>query len=442
MAKDMVVLSEREQVRIRILNELLQGALGVGEVSRRLGVSERQVRRMRVGYLARGAAAIAHGNRGRPAHNRLDDTVRERVLELVSGRYADINDSHLAELLEREEGIHLSRSGLRLLLRGAGLPSPQTRRAPKHRQRRERMPRAGMLVQLDTSEHPWFGADLPKAALAGAIDDARSEVLAAHFQEHENTLGYFRLVHDLVMVHGVPEACYVDRHAIFLNNGQKGLTIDQQIAGAKDHPSQFAQLLSRLGVALIYARSPQAKGRIERLWRTFQDRLVVELRLAGITSIQDANAFLPAFLDRFNARFTVAPKDQQSAFATAPQHLADLFTRRLTATVRNDHTVQRQGLCLQLTPAAAERSYCRCRVEIWRFLDDHLEVRFQGQRISAHPIPAAPRPPAKTPPIHLTAPPAYKGHVPAPNHPWRRYPRPLPGPLTDIVAEQLPDIFA
>ncbi len=442
MAKDMVVLSEREQVRIRILNELLQGALGVEEVSRRLEVSVRQVWRMRVGYLARGAAAIAHGNRDRPAHNRLDDTVREQVLELARGRYADINDSHLAELLERQEGIHLSRSGLRLLLRGAGLPSPQTRRAPKHRQRRERMPRAGMLVQLDTSEHPWFGPDLPRAALAGAIDDARSEVLAAHFQEHENTLGYFRLVHDLVMVHGVPEACYVDRHAIFLNNGQKGLTIDQQIAGAQDHPSQFAQLLSRLGVALIYARSPQAKGRIERLWRTFQDRLVVELRLAGITSIQDANAFLPAFLDRFNARFRVTPKDQQSAFATAPQHLADLFTRRLTATVRNDHTVQRQGLCLQLTPATAERSYCRCRVEIWRFLDDHLEVRFQGQRISAHPIPLPVRPQAATPPIQPTAPPAYKGHTPAPNHPWRRYPRPLPGPLTDLVAEQLTDIFA
>ncbi len=232
----------------------------------------------------------------------------------------------------------------------------------------------------------------------------------------------------------MPEACYVDRHAIFLNNGREGLSIDRQIADAKDHPSQFAQLLSRLGVALVYARSPQAKGRIERLWRTFQDRLVVELRLADITSVADANAFLPAFLDHFNQRFQVAAADGYDAFASAPQHLAELFTRRLAATVKNDHTVQRLGLCLQLTPTAAERSYCRCRVEIWRFLDDRLEVRFQGRPIPAHPIPVPVRTPATTPLQQPAAPPAYKGHIPAPNHPWRRYPQPLKSPATDICA--------
>ena len=311
---------------------------------------------MRSGYLARGVAAIAHGNRDRPVHNRIAEAVRVQVVELASGRYAQINDSHLAELLASREGIHLSRSVLRLVLRQAGLQSPQTRRAPKHRQRRQRMPRAGMLIQLDTSEHPWFGPQLPRAALVGAIDDATGKVLAVHFQEHENTLGYFRLLHSLVAAHGLPEACYVDRHAIFLNNGHEGLSIDQQIRGAKDRPSQFAQLLSRLGVALVYARSPQAKGRIERLWRTFQDRLVAELRLASISSVEDASAFLPAFVHHFNQRFQVAAADCELAFAPAPQHLAELFTRRLAATVKNDHTVQRLGLCLQLTPNPAERS--------------------------------------------------------------------------------------
>lgn len=175
----MVALTEREQLRIRVLNEHLQQVLDAKEVAERLGVSERQVRRLRTAYAARGAAAIAHGNRGRPAANRLPDEERARITELARTMYSGVNDTHLAELLARNEGIVISRQSLRRILRSAGVKSPQKRRPPKHRRRRERMAREGMLVLLDASLHHWFGADHEPCALVGSIDDATGKVLAA-----------------------------------------------------------------------------------------------------------------------------------------------------------------------------------------------------------------------------------------------------------------------
>lgn len=431
MRKEWVTLNSREQVRLIVLNEVLQGNLTRKEAADALQLSPRQLRRLLATYRHDGAQALAHGNRGRPPSNRLPDEIRTRVLDLAAGRFQGANDCHLTELLAREEGIVVSRPTLRRLLRQAGIKSPQKRRPPKHRQRRERRPRRGMLVLIDGSLHNWLEDRGPALTLLGSLDDATGEVLAAFFQPHEDARGYFRLMHQIVTRHGLPEAVYVDRHAIFVHITNAALSIDEQLQGARGRPTQFAKLLQRLAVAILYARSPQAKGRIERLWRTFQDRLVMELRLAGASTLEQANAVLADFLPRYNRQFAVPPADPESAFRPAPPDLDDLFTLRWPCTVALDHTVRCNGLHLQILPAPGERGYARCRVELYEHLDGHLSLHHGERSLPFRPAPpdastmrfkAKTRPPALPQQATKPAADARTPHKPPKDHPWRLMP--------------------
>jgi transposase len=285
-------LTEREQQRARVLTEVVAGRWTVAEAAQVLGLSVRQVWRLKATYVQEGATALAHGNRGRPASGRIADGVRQRVVELVRGPYADCNDSHLVELLLEREGIDLSRMTLRRILGAAGLRAGRRHRAPRHRRRRDRMSQAGMLLQIDGSPHHWLGPDQPRCTLLGAVDDATGEPVAAVFRQQEDAHGYFLLLQQVLRVHGVPQALYHDRHSIFQRDAKAPMTLDEELAG-RLAPTQFGRALEELGIGSIAARSPQAKGRIERLWGTLQGRLVQELRLAGITDLAAANAFLP-----------------------------------------------------------------------------------------------------------------------------------------------------
>ena len=265
----------------------------------------RDARRLLAAYRKDGAAALAHGNRGRRPANATPDPLATDVVLLARTRYVGVNHTHLSELLREREGIDIGRNTLRNILTDAGVNSPRRRRPPKHRVRRQRMPREGMLIQIDGSYHRWLGEDGPQFTLLLAVDDATGIVVNALFCELENTRSYFLLMRGLIQSYGIPIALYADRHAVFKH------TPPSEVAAA---PTQFSRAMDELGVQLIFARSPQAKGRVERTAGTLQDRLVTELRLAGAVTIDDANRVLADFLPRFNQRFRVPAQRSETAY--------------------------------------------------------------------------------------------------------------------------------
>ena len=278
-------MTQKEQTRLQVLNSVLADQVPVCQAAEVLGVSGRHMRRILATYRKEGAAALAHGNRGRRPANTTTETKMTYVVQLARTRYAGTNHTHLTELLMEREGIDLSRSTVRRILVGAGVDSPRRRRRPpRHRVRRKRMAQEGMLLQIDGSHHRWLGEQGPRFVLLLAVDDTTGTVPDALFSQEEDTRGYFLLMEGLIRQCGIPLAVYSDRHAVFKHTGEVG----QKPAG----PTQFARAMEELGIRQIFARSPQAKGRVERTAGTFQDRLVTELRLAGVTTIDEANEVL------------------------------------------------------------------------------------------------------------------------------------------------------
>lgn len=294
----MITLTQRAHQQLLVLNALERAELTVAEAATLLGRSTRHVRRLRAAYRARGPAALAHGNRGRRSPHRLDEALRDRVVTLAKTTYAGANHLHLQQLLAEREGLHISYTSLRRLLHDAGLRSPRRRRIRRHRRRRERMPREGMLLQVDGSLHDWLEGRGPWLTLLLAVDDATGSVVAGEFRETEDAHGYLRLFNDVARTQGIPLAAYSDRHGIFHRDKRTPLTLAEQLAGGP-RPTQVGRALHELGIRWIPASSPQAKGRIENRFGTFQDRLVTEFRLAGISDREGANALLPSFLTRY-----------------------------------------------------------------------------------------------------------------------------------------------
>jgi hypothetical protein len=233
-----------------------------------------------------------------------------------------------------------------------------------------------MLLQIDGSPHAWFGPDQPRCTLLAAIDDATSTVVGAVFRAQEDAHGYLLLLRHVLITQGIPDALYHDRHGIFQRNPHDRWTLAEELAGAKD-PTQFGRVLVDLGIGSIAARSPQAKGRIERLWGTLQDRLVAELRLAGITSPEAVTTdFLATYLDRHNAAFAVPPNDPGSAYRPLPPtlDLERLLSFRYGRIVNHDNTVQFNGQVLRIPPGPRRRGYAKARVWVHELLDGALGI--------------------------------------------------------------------
>lgn len=443
MKKDTITLTRHDQHRIRVMTALQQQEVTVQEAADLLGRSVRQVRRIRQQFATDGPAGIIHGNRGRhPAHT-LDQETRAQIEAWLRHDYAGVNASHAADLLRERQGLSVSRSTVQRIRVDAGLARPRTRRAPKHRSRRERRSRAGQLVQIDGSHHRWFGPDHPPCVLLAAIDDATSTVVAAHFREREDAAGYLTLLQQIVTTVGRPQAVYHDRHGIFLRSAKDPDTIAEQIANRRA-PTQVGRALIELEIASIAAHAPQAKGRVERLFGTLQDRLVQEFALDGITTIAAAQPALERFLVRHNARFSVPAADAASAYRPlAPeqdvQHLcAFAYARRVAA----DNTVRIDRQTLQIAPAPDRSSFARCPVVVRQHLDGSLHVWWHDRRLTIQAAPpsasdlralpgirhdpfAQRHDPEEITPSVEPAPvtpktPATEPHKPASDHPWRK----------------------
>jgi transposase len=382
---DLTPMGKRNARRLGVVQAAEKGKYTSREGAEELGLSVRQFKRLRARVRQQGPQGLVHGNRGRVSKRRLRVELRERVAAMLRGS-VKLNDHHIADLL-REEGWSISPASVRRMRSALRLPPKRRRRPPRHRRRRDRRARRGELVLIDGSPLRWFDDQAPAISLLGAIDDASGEILALTFRPTEDLHGYTVLLHNVITGHGVPEAFYGDRCGVLIRNDPHW-TLEEELAG-RQTPPQFGRMLEALGVRFIAATSPQAKGRVERLWGTLQDRLAAELRLHGHTTLAAAQAYLPRFIARHNLRRGQPPADTVSAFRAAPRDLDRILACRYERVVARDNTVTVAGRWAQVPPGPRGRSWHPARVEVRELLDGRLLVFHPNHGLIAEqPAPA------------------------------------------------------
>ncbi len=320
MGQETITLKEEEMKKVLVVEKVIHHYLTVREAAELLEISPRQVLRLKKRYLKEGPQGMAHKNRGRKPVHAISDTVKEQVAELYRKTYHGCNNTHYAELLEERETIKLSTSTVRRILLEKGLKQNNQRRRKKAHQPRDRKAQAGMLWQIDASPHAWLEDRGPNLTLHGAIDDATGQVVGAVFRLTETQEGYFTVMRQAIEAYGIPMGIYTDRHTIFRSPKEK-LSLEQELAGETQPLSQFGKAMAELNITHIKAQTPEAKGRIERLWGTFQDRLIIELRLLGVSTLEEANRVLPELIAKHNAKFAVKPKEDSSAYRPVKEGL-------------------------------------------------------------------------------------------------------------------------
>lgn len=379
MNTETFTLSQRELQRVAVISECVRGRLACARAAELLQLSTRHVKRLKLRLRHGGEAAMAHASRGRPSPRRTPASVRRRALALARGKYAGFNDHHLCEKLCEQEGFSLSRETLRRLLRAEGLGSPRKRRAPAHRQRRPRRAREGEMLQVDGSPHDWLQGRGPQLTLLGFQDDATNKVVGAEFFAAETAYGYFRVWRSVLRRYGVPLSLYGDRCGVFVRNDDHW-TVEEELAG-RQQPTQFGRALAQLGVTFIPAQSPQAKGRIERTWGVFQDRLVSELRAAHATDLCTANRVLRRFVPAYNRRFGRAPAHADKAWRAAPRELDRICCFIHERVVSNDNVVQWEGRRLQIPPQPHRFSFAGAKVRLYQNLEGRVSLYYGDTRL-------------------------------------------------------------
>jgi transposase len=373
---DDMLMGVRDARRLGQVEAARSGNTTNRKAAQTLGMSIRQFQRLKQRVAAEGVVGLRHGNHGRVSTQQLDERVRMRVAALLQHEVR-LNDSHIVDLLG-EEGCSVSDDSVRRIRLALGLRAVHARRPSQHHRRRERREREGSMVLIDGSDHHWLGPDLPRVTLVGAIDDATSQVLSLTFRPVEDLHGYAVVLREVLVRYGMPEVFYGDRTGIAVRNDDHW-SLEEELAG-RQLPPQFGQMLERLGIRYIAAGSPEAKGRIERLWRTLQDRLLKELQMHGIRTVEAAQAYVPGFLVRFNRRFAIVAKDTKPAWQKPPRHFELLIACRYTRVVTRDNVVTLPGCVLHLPPGSHRRSHQGRRVEVLELLDGRLLVR-DGERV-------------------------------------------------------------
>lgn len=387
--KSEVRLSHAEAQRLSILEEIRAGGRSQVSAAKALDVTDRWVRCLLGKLKAKGAAGLAHGNRGRSSAHRIPDSTRRHIVGLYRQKYSGFNLTHFREMLIEREGMNPPcREVLRRILGEAGAWE-RRREAPRHRLRRPRREHEGELLQMDASIHRWFGEEEPAAALLGAIDDATGDVPFAVFFPQETAEGYFRLLEGILQQRGIPRAFYTDRDSAFVVNVSE---IRRDLARAEGRPlvTQFGRALKELGIEWIPANSPQAKGRIERLWGTFQDRLLNELKLEKIKSLGAANEYLKKlFLPRFNRRFRCAPARPESVYRPMPIRgvRESILCWKESRVLARDHTFPLGAEAWQVLPSNKILALTGKRVEVRRTLQGQVQAWYGPLRLAVRPAP-------------------------------------------------------
>ncbi|MEW5906501.1 MAG: ISNCY family transposase [Elusimicrobiota bacterium] len=419
---EQLTMSNREVDKVKVIQNTIDGRFSWPQAAEILSLSERQVGRLCAKVRKEGNRGIIHGLKGRPSNNRLEEGLGDKAVGLVKQYYPDFGPTFAQEKLFDNHGVRISVNTLRKVMIGAGLYRPKPYK-PKHRKWRERRPCVGMLVQLDGSEHAWFEKRGPKCALLIFIDDATSRILYGRFITVEDTANLMTCAKAYLKLNGRPVAFYVDKDSIYKVNRQAD--IEEELRD-ETPISQFARAMGELEVQMIFADSPQAKGRVERGFRTHQDRLVKELRLAGISDMAAANKFLEKYIPKHNAKFAVAPASRGDAHRRLlhAHKLEGILCTKLNRTVANDYTLRYRNKFLQLAPEQAVRVRPGLVVVVEERLDGSLHLRLKGVYLRYKAIE---KPPYrgyyatnKSKLREMERPP--KGScVPGKDHPWRRF---------------------
>jgi len=421
VAEEQITMSHREVDRLEVIQAVAGKRLKQREAAVQLGLTVRQVKRLVRRYRESGAPGLVSRRRGRRPNNAIATAVCEEVMALVRERYADFGPTLACEKLTTHHGFRFSVETLRQWMVADGLWRPRQRRQARVHQRRPRRPRLGELVQIDGSPHDWFEGRGPRCTLLVFIDDATGRLLALRFVPAETTQGYMQTLGDYLLAHGRPVALYSDRHSIFRVNHPN----------REGELTQFSRALKTLDIEAIHANSPQAKGRVERANQTLQDRLVKELRLQGINDMEAANAFLPAFMDDYNARFAVAPQspeDAHRAVLHSPTELALILSRHHHRKLSKNLSFQFKNREYQLQGQGRGYRLRGATLTLCEGFDGDVALLYQGQSLTYQILAEgeSPIPLDDEKSLHQTVDqakvkqgdrPAYK---PAPDHPWKQ----------------------
>jgi hypothetical protein len=376
-------LNEKQWRRLDVVERIERGEMTIAEGATALGISARQMKRIRKRVGKEGARGVIHGNTGRSPKHRTTDLVRTRIVQLRRELYRGFNDQHFTEKLVEVEGLKISRPTVRRVLRDARIGPVRGRRGQKHRKRRDRRPQAGQMILWDGSRHDWLEGRGPRLCLIAAIDDATGELLpGGHFVEQECTVGYLRVLREVVAAKGIPLVAYMDRHSTLKRNDNKW-SREEQLAGRRE-PTHVKRALDDLGIQVVYALSPQAKGRVERLWGTLQDRLVSELRLEQVCTAEHATAVLEAYRPGHNKRFAIPPQEATQAWRPKPDvdTVDSLCALQYVRLVANNNTVRIGGRVIDIPRKPRGRSYARAYVTVRHLLDGRYRVFYGGELIA------------------------------------------------------------
>lgn len=374
MDGDVVAMSAKERERAHVIRQVADRRMRQGRAAELLGVGVRQIKRLVALYRSRGDRGLVSGRRGKPSNNRLAADVVGRIEAALRDRYADFGATLAAEKLAEHEGLAVSAETVRQMQIRLGLWQPKRRRRKRVFQIRERRARLGELIQVDGSQHDWFEGRGPRCALLVFIDDATSRLTGLLFAKAETTRGYLTLLRSHILAHGVPLALYSDRHGIFRVNAKE--------VESSDGLTELGRVVGRLGIEQICATTPQAKGRVERANQTLQDRLVKEMRLAGISDMAAAQAFLPGFMARYNAQFAVAPRAAEDAHRPWSEGIAALeaaLARHDERTLSKALTFSAGGALHCIKTRDAGIALRGARVTVRHYLDGRMDVVFKDR---------------------------------------------------------------
>jgi transposase len=406
--KDMITMSREEAKRLHIIHQVLNKKISQTEAASLIGLSDRQMRRMIKRIRKEGDEGICHRSRGKTSNHCISGKIKDKTLRLFREQYKDFNLVHATEKLFEVHGITINDETLRLWLNEAEIPYKK-RNVKKHRQRRERRAHLGELVQIDGSHHDWFEGRGPICVFMGYIDDATNTV-HGRFYGYEGTMPAMDSMKRYIKRYGIPKGVYLDKHSTYKSWAEP--TIEEQLNDQKPM-SQFEKSLTALEIEVIHANSPQAKGRVERLFKTLQDRLVREMRLAGIKSVDEANEFLTIYLPKYNRRFKKEAASDADLHRPA-QHSRDLdriLCIKEVRTVKNDFTIAYNNTLYQIEQATRAKI-----VTVEERLDGTLHITYKGQDLRFREVTKKPTTDtAEAPLLHEKKP-----WIPPVGHPWKK----------------------
>lgn len=433
MKKDILTMSKKELTRLVIIQKLEEKYLKQKKAGEMLGISARQVRRLLTKYRQKGAAGLISKRRGHPSNNQLDLQIKKKSIDLLHSQYPDFGPTLACEKLAERNGLYLSKESVRQIMIAEELWKPRKRKRPQVHQMRLRRACVGELVQIDGSPHNWFEKRGSRCNALVYVDDASGQLMEIYFTPEETTFSYFAATRNYLSHYGLPLAFYSDKNGIFRVN------IKGALSGSG--MTQFGRAMHHLGIEIICANTPQAKGRVERMNLTLQDRLVKELRLNNICDIQSANAFAPTFITAYNKKFAVQPRSEHDVHRPvlfSQQELDLTFSRQETRILSKNLTLQHNKVIYQIQTARPTYALRNAQVTVCKNPQGDVSILYNGKSLAYSVFHKQPRQAEIVQSKHINARVDKQSLRPAANHPWRNYGHHLNGkPIKPLISHDV-----